>query len=59
MTIRNRIALQFGLIVSVALLMLGLLAYHEFSTERQLRAALPSELQTPLDALRLHPSRGG
>lgn len=46
MTLQQRIALHYGVVVLIALLLLGGLTYHEFSTERRLRKALGSKHQT-------------
>ncbi|MEI6085230.1 MAG: HAMP domain-containing sensor histidine kinase [Verrucomicrobiota bacterium] len=43
MTLRQRLALHYGGVVVVALLLLGGLTYHEFATERRLRSALGPE----------------
>jgi len=45
MTLYQRLALHYGAVVLVALLLLGGLTYHEFATEKRLRAMLPAEQQ--------------
>jgi signal transduction histidine kinase len=45
MTLRQRLALHFGAVVAVAVLLLGGLLYHEWATEERLRALLPPERQ--------------
>lgn len=45
MTLRQRLALHYGAVVAVALLLLGGLTYHEFATEKRLRALLPPDQQ--------------
>jgi signal transduction histidine kinase len=44
-TLRGRLALHYGAVVLIALVLLAGLSYHEFSTEQRLRAALPPERQ--------------
>lgn len=45
MTLRQRLALHYGAVVLVALLLLGGLVYHEFATEKRLREMLPPDRQ--------------
>jgi len=45
MTLQQRLALHYGAVVAVALLLLGGLTYHEFATEKRLRALLPPDKQ--------------
>jgi signal transduction histidine kinase len=43
MRLRQRLALHYGVVVAIAILLLAGLSYHEFRTEERLRAALPPE----------------
>jgi signal transduction histidine kinase len=45
MTLQQRLAWRYGLVVFAALVLLAGLIYHEFATEQRLRAALPPERQ--------------
>jgi signal transduction histidine kinase len=46
MTLRQRLALHYGVVVLIALILLGELSYHEFCTEERLRAALGPDQQS-------------
>ena len=43
MKLRQRLAVRYGAVVTIAILLLGGLTYHEFQTEERLRAALPPD----------------
>jgi signal transduction histidine kinase len=43
MRLRQRLAVRYGAVVAIAILLLGGLSYHEFQTEERLRAALPPD----------------
>ena len=43
MKLRQRLAVRYGAVVTIAILLLGGLSYHEFQTEARLRAALPPD----------------